>query len=140
MEFRASAEVFQDAFPALDKTRRVVLPFLNAAFAASSLAELDCVLRYTPIVMPDDMRARYPERSKLRRKERLYDCSPQLNYDVFVSGEFQEQLEEYLKGIALSAPHLPELGASLEQVNEFHEILNSAIERIILERPDQTRH
>lgn len=140
MEFRASAEVFKAAFPALDKARRAVLPFLNASFALSSLAYLDCILRYTPIVMPDNMRARYPERSKLRKKEKLYDCSPQLNYEVFVEGEFRDQLKEYLRGIALSAPHLSKFGASSEQINEFSEILDSAIDRILLERPDQTRH
>jgi hypothetical protein len=36
MEFWASAEVHQPAFTALEKTRRCVEPFLNAAFAASS--------------------------------------------------------------------------------------------------------
>ena len=140
MEFQASAEAFKAAFPALDKTRRAVLPFLNAAFASSGLAELDCTLRYTPIVMPEDMRARYPERSRLRRKERLYDCSPQLNYEIFVDGEFRDQIKEYLRGIRLSAPFLPKLGASAEHVNEFIQILDSAIERILIERPDKTRH
>jgi hypothetical protein len=140
MRFRASAEVFKAAFPALDKARRTVDPFLNAAFTASSLASLDCLLRYTPIVMPEGMRERYPERSKLDKKRRVYDCSPQLNYEVFVNGSLREQLDEYLRGVALSAPYLIDLGASLEQMEEFRQILSNAVDRILVERPDQTRH
>jgi hypothetical protein len=124
----------------LDKTRRCVEPYLNAAFAASSLATLNAKLRYVPIVMPEDMRVRYPERSKLRKKERLYDCAPQLDYDVFVEGSFEDQLKEYLRGIALSAPHLAGLGATPQQIEDFKQILATAVERILVERPDQTRH
>jgi hypothetical protein len=86
------------------------------------------------------MHARYPVRSKLRKKERLYDCAPILNYNVFVHGKFEDQLQEYLRGIALSAPHLADLGASPQQIEEFQEILRSAAECIMAERPDQTRH
>ncbi len=138
--FWASAEVFKDADSALDKARRCVEPFLNAAFAASSLATLEGKLRYVPIAMPVGMRERYPARSKLRKKERIYDCAPQLNYEVFVDGIFEDQLREYLRGIALSAPYLVGLGASLQQVEDFEMILASAVERILAEQPDQTRH
>jgi Salmonella virulence plasmid 65kDa B protein len=82
----------------------------------------------------------YPERSKLRKKQPIYDSAPQLNYEVFVKGSFEDQLKEYLRGIALSAPHLVGLGATPEQVEDFKRILESAVERIIVEQPDQTRH
>jgi hypothetical protein len=140
MEFWASAEVSQPAFPALDQARRCVSPFLNAAFAASSLATLQGGLRYVPIVMPENMHSRYPARSRLRRNQHIYDCAPILNYDVFVSGLFEEQLREYLRGIALSAPHLAGLGASPQQIKEFEAILAGAVERILIEWPDQIRH
>jgi hypothetical protein len=140
LEFWASAEVFQPAVPALDKARRSVGPFLNTAFAGSSLATLRCELRYVPIAMPNNMRRRYPARSKLRKKQRIYLCAPQLNYDVFVNGTFEEQLQEYLRGIALSAPHLAEFGASPQQIEEFELIPAGAVLRILAERPDQTRH
>jgi len=113
---------------------------LNVAFAASSLATLDAKLRYVPIVMPKGMRERYPERSKLRKKQRIYDCSPQLNYEVFVEGSFEDQLKEYLRGIALSTPHLKGLGATPEQIADFEKIMKEAVERILVERPDETRH
>ncbi len=140
MEVWASAEVFQPADEVLNRVRRCVVPFLNAAFAASSLACLQCKLRYVPIVMPPNMHARYPARSKLRTKERLYDCAPILDYDVFVDGRFEGQLREYLNGIALSALHLAALGVSPQQIEEFSAILDSAAEIIACERPDQTRH
>jgi hypothetical protein len=138
--FWAAVEGFKDAYPALDRARRCVEPFLNSAFAQSALSTLACKLRYVPIVMPVGMRERYPARSKLRKKEQLYDCSPQLDYDVFVTGTFEAQLDEYLRGIALSAPHLSKLGASKEQVSDFERILATARDRILAERPDQTRH
>jgi hypothetical protein len=90
--------------------------------------------------MPENMRARYPSRSKLRKKERLCDCAPILNYDLFVGGSFEDQLKEYLRGIALSAPHLAALGASPQQIADFKAIVASAVERIIIEQPDRTRH
>lgn len=124
----------------MDKARRCVEPSLNAAFAASNLSTLECELRYVPIIMPKPMRQRYPARSKLRKKERLYDCSPQLDYDVFVVGAFTDQLKEYLRGVALSGPYLAGLRASPEQVENFNAIMAEVVERILLERPDEMRH
>lgn len=140
MKFWASAEIFRAASPAMNRARRCVEPFLNAAFTASSLATLDAKLRYVPIIMPEGMRERYPARSKLRKKERLFDCAPQLNYDVFIEDSFVDQLREYIRGIAESAPHLAELGATPEQIEDFNKIMATAVERILAERPDQTRH
>ncbi len=140
LQFSSSAEVFRDAFQALVGAQRSVEPFLNAAFAGSSLATLDAKLRYVPIIMPEGMRKRYPARSKLRKKERAYDCSPQLNYEVFVDGSFEDQLREYIRGISESAPHLASLGATPEQIEDFNKIMATAVERILAERPDQTRH
>jgi hypothetical protein len=140
MIFWASAEVFQPADAGLERSRRSVEAFLNAEFAKSSLATLEAKLRYIPIVMPKGMRERYPERSELLKKRRIYDCSPQLNHEVFVEGSFEDQLKEYLRGIALSAPHLKGLGATPEQIADFKRILEEAAARILAERLDQTRH
>jgi hypothetical protein len=82
MDFWASAEAFQAAFPALDGLRRCVEPLIDAAFEVSGLAELKGELRYVPIVMPEGMRERYPARSKFRKKQLIYSCAPQLNYEV----------------------------------------------------------
>jgi hypothetical protein len=140
VKFWASTEVFKNAFEAEDKVRRAVQSHLNVALANSNLASFEAMLRYVPVVMPEGMRQRYPARSKLRKKERIYDCAPQLNYDVFVSGSFEAQLREYLQGLSEAAPHLAKLGATPEQINEFNLILAAAVERILLEQPHQTRH
>ena len=140
MNFWASAEVFQPAAPSMTRARHSVQSYLNAELSKSSLANLEGKLRYIPIIMPKGMRERYPERSKLRKKQRIYDCAPQLNYEVFVDGSFEEQLKEYIRGIALSAPHLKGLGATPEQIEDFKRILAEAVPRILVEQPDQTRH
>ena len=61
-------------------------------------------------------------------------------YLLAVAMTFEGQLREYLRGIAPSAPHLAGLGASKEQIEDFVNIMASAPERLLLERPDQTRH
>jgi len=124
----------------MNAVRRAVEPFLNLRFASSSLAALEGKLRYVPIIMPDGLRERYPARSKLRKKEGVYDCAPQLDYEVFVSGTFEDQLREYVRGIAESAPYLAGLGATPEQIGDFEQIMATAVERILAERPDQSRH
>ncbi|WP_090226582.1 hypothetical protein [Filomicrobium insigne] len=141
MIFQYSAEVFADAYEGVRCARLAVETYLDKAIAtSSSLSGLPVTIRYVPIAMPEITRGRYPERSKLRKKERLYDCAPQLDYDVFVRGTFEQQLREYLRGFALSVPYLADLGATQEQIEEFEAILADAVERIIAERPEQTRH
>lgn len=130
MDFWASAEVFQPAFAAMDKIRRLVQPYLTSRFAAEKLAPLECKIRYVPIVMPKEMHAKYPTRSRLHKKQKLYDCSPSLDYDTFENGRFDDQLKEYLRGISLSAPHLADLGASPEQIGEFVQILDETFKEI----------
>jgi hypothetical protein len=98
--------------------------YLNTELEKSSLATLDVKLRYVPIVMPPEIRKRYPERSKLRKNKKLYDCARQLDFDVFVGGSLRNQVTEYVRGIRLSVPYLAKLGASPEQVTEFSEILS----------------
>ncbi|WP_332701246.1 hypothetical protein [Devosia sp.] len=139
--FWASAEVFQPAFEAFNRARLAAEAHLNAAFAASALAALDGKqIRYVPIVMPVDMHDRYPERSRLNRKTGVYDCAPHLDYEVFVTGSFEEQIREFMRGVALSRSHLADLGASSEQIAAFDGILSEATERIVAEMPHETRH
>jgi hypothetical protein len=140
MEFWAAAEVFDLAYPALEKVRDLAEPLLNEAFDASILSGVEGKLRYVPIVMPEGMRERYPARSKMRKKQKIYLCAPQLNYETFVDGTFEQQVREYVRGVAESAPHLSGLGASPEQIAEFEKILNDVADRIIANELDKTRH
>lgn len=132
--------MFKDAYPAQDRTRRCVEAFLNGVFAKSSLSSFDCELRYVPIIMPEGMRERYPSRSKLHVKEKIYDCAPQLDYEAFIDGSFEDQLREYVGGIARSAHHLARLGATPKQIVDFDEIMATAVERILTQCSDRSRH
>jgi hypothetical protein len=140
MNFVASAETYKPAGSASEVCRRAVEPLLNTLFAQSALSALDCKLRYVPIIMPSDMATRYPARSRLRLKDGIYDCAPQLGYETFVNGTFEQQLTAYVDGIRSSAPHLAKLGASQAQIAEFEQILNRAVERALANELDQTRH
>jgi hypothetical protein len=134
MKFWASSEVYQPAGAASERARHAVEPYLNEAFSASSLATLEGKLRYVPIIMPVGMRERYPARSKLRKKERIYDCAPQLNYDVFVEGTFKEQLQEYVRGISESSPYLVGLGATPQQVADFDRIMATTVDGVLAKK------
>jgi hypothetical protein len=140
VKYTYSAEVFKPAYASLAEVARMVDKYLQAAISTSGLSGLDVELRYVPIVMPTNMHGRYSERSKLRKSQRLYDCAPTLNYDFFVSGSKEAQLNEYIRGIRLSSPFLAQLGASGEQVREFEEILNSVNFQTINANIDQVRH
>jgi hypothetical protein len=59
---------------------------------------------------------------------------------VFVDGTFEDQLKEYLDGIAPSARYLAGLGASKQQIEDFEAILASAANSILAEQSAQTRH
>ena len=77
--------------------------------------------------MPESMHDRYPSRSRAHLKDKIYDCAPILNYEVFVKGSPKDQLKEYVRGIRLAAPHLARFGATPQQVMMFNDILDVAI-------------
>lgn len=131
MEFRALAEVDREAYMAMWEIRQSVEPYLNAAFKKSSLATLACKLRYVPIIMAEGTRENFPPRSKLQKKERIYDCAPQLNYEAFVNGTYEDQLRTYVDGIKETAPHLADFGATEQQIRDFQTILSNAAENIL---------
>lgn len=116
MEFSSSAEVDRAASVNLLRIMDAVQPFLGAAMRGPPLGVSGIRIRYTPIIMGEEFRARYPARSEVRRKENLYDCSPQLDHEVFVAGSPEGQLAEYLRGLEECASALPKLGATPDQV------------------------
>jgi hypothetical protein len=140
MLFWASTETHEPAYAMVRAVRIVVEPYLNKAFDQTSLADFKVKLRYVPIVMPKDMHARYSERSRARKKENIYLCAPHLDYDLFVRGDLDECLREYLRGIALSAPHLAKFGATAQQIQDFEKILAEAADRIMMKVRGQQLH
>jgi hypothetical protein len=145
MEFWTSAETDTAAYPALTRARKSVEPYLNKAFGASSLASLNCIFRFVPIVMSEEARERYPARSKLNKKERTWDCCPQLNHDVFVRQDIFEneyleaQIREYLREIAASGSQLIKLGATPEQIADFDKIMAAAVPDILAAKEKEAK-
>ena len=112
MIFWASSETFGPAYVGVTKVRHKAELCLNSALAESVLGTFDATFRFIPIVMPVSMHAKYTERSKFRRKDRVIVCAPQLNYETFVSGTFADQLAEYIRGISTCTHMLAKLGAA----------------------------
>jgi hypothetical protein len=123
----------------LDVVGRTVEAEINRLFSVSPLSALDVKIRFIPIVMPEGMREHFRPRSDLKKKRRIYDCTPYLDYDTFAQGTFDEQLREYMRGLTEAVPYLAGLGATSEQIGCFKGILAATEERILRERPDQTR-
>ena len=73
--------------------------------------------------MPDDMHGFFRSRSKARLKQRIYDCSPYLDYDLFIYNDFKNQIDEYIRGIKSCVSHLKKFGLTATQVEEFSSII-----------------
>lgn len=91
---------------------------------SSSLISSSVSIDYVPIVMSDANISRYPARSRLNRKKGECICAPQLEYNIFLSGEWDEMLKCYLDGIRGCAKNLKDIGLSREMVQEFMRILD----------------
>ena len=137
MEYWSSSESNGDILEILSQTSRSVTQQLVHALGDGSLAAFDIKLRYIPIIMTADRRARYPARSRVERKNRIYNCCPQLDYDAFVSGTPVERVAIYLDGLRGCGPGLAKLGATPEQVAEFDRILDDTLQ-IVTERLNQS--
>lgn len=121
----ASSETDALTGSAVDRTRRRVQPHLNALLEASALSKCAVKIRYVPIVMPSVLQARYPARSKVLKKDHIYDCAPQLDYDVFLNGTPSAQLACYLEGLRECANGLSKLGVTTEQSEIFLNLLDT---------------
>ena len=87
-------------------------------------------VRYVPIIMDERFRARYPARSRVERKNRIYNCCPQLDYDAFVAAAPAERALIYLEGLRECGAGLAKLGATPAQVTEFDAVLTEVGRRI----------
>jgi hypothetical protein len=131
MEFFFSSEVDQSALHQMFETRAKMKPLLEEMIAGSSLADLDVEVRYVPIIMKVEDRAHYPARSRVRRKERVYSCAPQLDIEPFLTGTPSDRFAEYIGGLRECGPALAKLGATEEQAAEFNRILVDLFDRLV---------
>ena len=127
MEFFFSSEVEQSALMANHETEALVSARIQSAVARGPLATFEAKIQYVPIIMGEERRERYPARSRLRRKERIYSCSPQLEIEPFLSGTKPERIAVYVEGLRECGPALEKLGATEDQVNAFNQILDDII-------------
>jgi hypothetical protein len=132
VQFWASSEIYQPADAASETVRRTVEPVLNSLLNSSTLAGIDLLLRYVPVIMPEHFLDRYPARSKVIIKQRILDCAPHLDYSTFVSGSFLDQLEVYLAGLRTASPLLARFGLSNAEVSEFEATLTKTREAVTL--------
>jgi hypothetical protein len=125
MKILVSSESDALAYESLARLSVDVEQRLNEVLSDSSLAEVDLQIRYVPIVMPPELQARYPARSKALVKSKVLDCSPQLNYSIFADGTSELQFKEYLRGIRTAKEYMPAFAMTAEQIGEFEAILTS---------------
>lgn len=53
------------------------------------------------------------------------DCSPQLHYETFVGGEFDDQVDAYVGGIRTTSSLLTKFGVSPVEIEEFEHLLEA---------------
>jgi hypothetical protein len=133
MIFWASAEVHKSADAMLEVCRNHFESAMNDALTISNLVDFDIKVRYVPIVMPADMKMRYPARTKVLKSKRIFDCAPQLDYEIFVGTNFASALREYANGILGESHLLRELGLSESQLAEFVRIVEETEAAAIVE-------
>jgi hypothetical protein len=130
MLLESSSETSGEAREKLVAIRSTVEDNLNEAFRAGTLADFDAKIFYVPIIMDERFRARYPARSRVERKNRIYNCCPQLDYDTFVAAAPAERALIYLDGLRECGAGLAKLGATPAQVAEFDAILDEVGRRV----------
>jgi len=130
MELFFSSEVDQSALLGNHETEQLVKPLLEAAVAREPLASLDVKIRYIPIIMTEENRARYPARSRVKHKERIFNCCPQLDIQPFLTGSKTERIKTFLSGLRECGPALKKLGATTEQIGAFDRILDETLKKL----------
>ena len=83
--------------------------------------------------MPVEMHDKYKERSKLVKKQKTYDCAPQLNYELFVNGSMIESINEYARGIETCITSLDGIGLSEAQTIELKELIKQTVEAVVIQ-------
>lgn len=129
-KFLASAETSSGIDVVLDKIWAEVVPCLEREFGIMKFKGGDVELLYVPINMREKDRASYPARSKLKEDSRTCECCPQLNYQIFEDGNWEEVLHEYVGGLKEASSQLKKLGASDSEIYAFEEILNRSIKEM----------
>lgn len=96
----------------------------NRELNASSLSTSSVEINFCPVLMDAELRQYYPARSKISKSEGVYYCCPQLDFDVFLHGSFEAQVENCLAELKASGEYLRRLGMNSEELLELQGILS----------------
>ncbi len=91
----------------------------NELQQGTSLEHFDAKVSFCPILMNERLRQYCPARSRLDRKNRIYYCCPQLDYDLFLTDNLRGQLNNCIDELLKAAEPLRKLGATDEQVQDY---------------------
>ena len=138
MLFWASSETYGTAGQFSEVVRRALEPHINEELNRSGLKDLAIEYRYVPIIMPLELLDKYKARSRIRKKQLICLCAPQLNYDLFIDQPFEISLAEYVRGIETAIPSLAKLGLTPAQIALFSDIIKAS-EQTVLEDYRQGR-
>ena len=134
MKIFSSVEIDQRAYALYIETETAAMRALSLAISNSILSELEVKIRYVPIIMDEAVKARYPARSRLERKSRVFNCCPQLPIAPFLTeGAAKERFEVYIDGMSECASALVKLGATQEQVSAFEDVLGATRRSLVSE-------
>jgi len=123
MEFSWTGEVTQRVDKNYVRVCQHIEQTLKARQKGTVLESLTAEVNFCPILMDEDLRQYYPARSSTDKKDSVYYCCPQLNYRLFVSGTFEEQLGNCIDELLLADEPLKVLGATPEQREVYRDIL-----------------
>ena len=130
MEFWSSSESYGPASENVSRARNIIEPYINSRIRCSKLLEVECKIRYIPIVMPKEMHVKYTLRNRANIKSRTLDISSYLTFDIFVLDDLKTQLLEYCNGICEHLHLLDRFEFSESQISELEKIVREAPEAV----------
>jgi hypothetical protein len=131
MQFWASSETYGTTGETSEVIRRPLEQRINEELNRSDLKDLAIKYRYVPIIMPLELLEKYKARSRVSKKNRICDCAPQLDYDLFIDQPFEISLAEYVRGIETAIPSLAKLGLTSEQIALFSDIIKASQQAVL---------
>jgi hypothetical protein len=131
MQFWASSETYGTTGETSEVIRRPLEQRINEELNRSGLKDLAIEYRYVPIIMPLELLEKYTARSRIRKKQMICLCAPQLDYDLFIDQPFEISLAEYVRGIETAIPSLAKLGLTSEQIALFSDIIKASQQAVL---------
>jgi hypothetical protein len=133
MDYSSSAECHVSVIGRVGPIGIAISDVVNRPEAKRKFDHIDLKIRYTPIIMPPDWLDKYTDRTKVRKKQRILDCAPQLDYNKFREGSYEDSVLEFVSGIDHCLSLLGLLGVSDSSVGQIKRLFRDAAQKIIVE-------